>query len=276
MIVFNNRNIKKAIKNLFRDKLDLIDERKKNLNSLINIHTDFFREIKSEKEKKLKLLSENKISQFQSMIELAKHYESYAIEKELFMNTKGKELLKEYNKKYGSGIEVKGIKNEIKLEFEPTIYKEAYYEESLKYEKNYDCGDFIMDFFYDDNNKLEFLDISVYDNTGNFLNAVIDLKIESRVSVLSFFQIVTRNIKLDINFGSEVEKKFLKSLKEEDLLTLDSKEKEDYYLMLLDFKIDLKDEPLYEMFKMGVSDFSILIKKGLSPKDNRNTTRVHI
>lgn len=268
MNVFNAKNIQKALKKIFKEKSTLIEERKEFVDLMINIHTDFFKEIKLNRSRLMKVHSKNQEGQKSILLKVVRNDEEYETKKNYFMKNEGEKLLKEYKEKFGDYIAVDNIQKELKLDFEPTIYKEASYEEFLKYEKKYLSGSFVMDFLYEeDSNNLESVEILVKEKSGRSLSMIINFATNNENMNVSFFQIADKNIKLDLNSKNEAVKAYLTSLKEEDLLLLDSKEKEDYYLMLLDFKVDLKDEPLYEIFKKGIYDFSIIIKKELSQKN---------
>lgn len=270
MKIFNQQNLKKSIQNIFNENLEYV-ERRKLTDLFVKTENDFFREIRDEKEDKMKYFAKNKISQFEGVKELSKLYQAFDVKKRIFMESKGKEFSKEYEEKYNNPIVVEGLISDLEFDLKPTIYKELSLEEQIKYKKDYSMGSFVLEFTYEDSIK-----IKVNEGSRRFLTAIIEPSINNEHMTLRFFEIATRNIKLDINSKDEIIKSYLESLKEDDLLLLDSKEKEDYFLILSDFKIDLKDEPLYEMFKMGVSDFSILIKKGLSLNNNKNVKKVTI
>lgn len=269
MNVFSSKNIQKAIKKIFKEKSTLVEERKEFVDLIVNIHTDFFREIKSHRERLMKVRSKTQEEHMNILLEVLTNAEEYEAKKNYFIKSEGKKILKEYKEKFGDYIAVDSFQKALKLDFEPTIYKEASYEEFLKYEKEYTSGSFVVDFIYEEYSKnIEYIEILVKEKNGRSLNVIINSETKDEDMKLSLFQIADKNIKLDINSKNEAEKAYLSSLKEEDLLSLDSKEKQEYLSMLFDFKLDLKDEPLYDIFKMGMAEFMNTVKNELKQKTN--------
>lgn len=266
MKIFNPEILNKAIISIFKNKSDFFSDRKQLADLIIKDHEDFFKNIKEKREEEFELLLEDikikKVSISKAVEKLRIFNQSYYTEKKLLVNIKGDELFKEYSEKYKKTIVIKGFENTPSLTLNPAVYKE-----SLKYEKEYLSGSFVICFFFNEDENSNNIGISVRQKNGHVLNSIINLGVNNKEMVLSSFNISHKNLHLELNSRNEFANKFLSSLKEEDLLTLDSKEKEDFFSMIFDFKLDLKDDPLYEVFKIGLNDFINTVKNELKQKN---------
>lgn len=267
MKIFDKDTLDIVIKSVFKNESAFFHERKEFIDLIIKDHNDFFYAIRAKRKEEFDSITEdlklNKINHITSIKRIRVLNEAYDKEKKSLINIKGKELLQEYQKKYSNPVIKKGFKNKSILGFDPVLNTE-----SLKYEKEYTSGQFVIDFMLDEKNELKEIGVSVRQKNGNVLNSSINLATDNKEMVLIGFYIPHKNIHMDLSSKNEISKTFLGSLKEEDLLLLDLKEKEDFFSMLFDYKLDLKDEPLYEVFKLGINDFINIVKNELKQKNN--------
>ena len=61
---------------------------------------------------------------------------------------------------------------------------------------------------------------------------------------------------------------FLSSITEDNILDLDSPEKEDLNFILHDFNLELSEEAIYQSFKKGFSEFKTIIEQTFNQKKN--------
>lgn len=265
MKIFDRDTLNIVIKSVFKNESVFFHERKEFIDLIIKDHNDFFYAIRAKRKEDFDSITEdlnlNKIDHKTGIEKLRIVNETYDKEKRSLINIKGKDLLQEYQEKYSSPLVSKGFKNKAIFYFDPISNSE-----SVTYEKKYEDALFVISFIPDENKEFKNIGASVRMDK-NVINSSISLATESKNMFLTDLYIPHKNIFLESNPRNEFANMFLSSLTEEDLLTLDSKEKEDFFSMIFDFKLDLKDDPLYEVFKIGLNDFINTVKNELKQKN---------
>lgn len=184
-------------------------------------------------------------------------------------NTKlTKELKKELNENDGFDIKIGSFIKSFFIREEPDNLIDY---EMLTYEKDISGGKFEIEFHSKDGiNDIVCLAIkSAKEYTGFYIELFFE-----KDFFISTIRLSSKDTKKNIilnNYGNEKSEYYLKLIKEKDLTYLDSKENEDLFFLMFDYKLNLKEHPAFEVFKKGFESFINDIDL-----DNKNKLRVKI
>lgn len=149
------------------------------------------------------------------------------------------------------------------------------YKENLSYSKTISNHIFAIGFECEEEDKISEIEIVVipelYDSELS-----IKIQILPKVVISSIFNSKTGFIVNNKAGIIHAENQYLDTLKIQDLLTLDSKERNEISLIATDVPFKFESDELYEVFKVGFSEFIQVLEKGVENniKNKVNNKRV--
>lgn len=184
-------------------------------------------------------------------------------------NTKlTKELKKELNENDGFDIQIGNFIKSFFIREEPDNLINY---EMLTYEKSILGGKFEIEFYSKDSLPDIFcLAVKASKNaTGFYIELLF-----SNDFFINTIRLTNRDLNKNIflnNYNDEKSESYLSFIKQKDLTKMDSKENEDLFFLMFDYKLNLKEHPAFEVFKKGFESFINDIDL-----DNKNKLRVKI
>lgn len=151
------------------------------------------------------------------------------------------------------------------------------YQEKLSYRKVISNNIFVVNFIPEDNNKelISKIEIHVIPNT---YDSEFSIKIQMlpKIEINSIFNSQTGFMVNNKAGIIHAENQYLDTLKIQDLLTLDSIERNEISLIATDVPFKFESDESYEVFKVGFSEFIQVLEKGVENniKNKVNNKRV--
>lgn len=258
--------LKKAIKNIFKDRINFISERNRIIESMVEKTTYLRRQENKAKSFVYDMFQNKEITKEEKEKKLNNIYNEFII-KEKNLNNELDILFEEYKKKYDKPVILNNFINEIK-KFNKNDF--AYSEKlSYIYKDNKDNKFSIIFLFGKEKKTNSSLVLSVEDNNGNFIQMNIQVGLNKEIQVEVIYIKYKDNKFLLANYDDEEanikkDNAILPTIKEKNLLELDQPEFNDILLMLYDNNLNLVNIPLYKTFKEGLKSFYIEIEKNIN------------
>lgn len=151
------------------------------------------------------------------------------------------------------------------------------YQEKLSYRKVILNNIFVVNFIPEDNNKelISKIEIHVIPNT---YDSEFSIKIQMlpKIEINSIFNSQTSFMVNNKAGIIHAKNQYLDTLKIQDLLTLDSKERNEISLIITDVQFKFESDESYEVFKVGFSEFIQVLEKDLENNSQKkmNNKRV--
>lgn len=172
-------------------------------------------------------------------------------------------LVKIDNFNYEFNLNISGSQNLLEQKYILFTDSILDYKENLSYSKTISNHKFIIHFTHEKNENISEIEFLVLRNTNDDEFSV-KIQMIPEVKINSIFNSKTSFI--FNNKNKSFENNYLNTLNIQDLLRLDSKEYNEIHLISTDIPFNFKSDELYEIFKIGFSEFINVLEKELKNK----------